>query len=241
MIVLTLETINIDKINIKKPLTYPNNEMTINDVYYDDVPVLIIVKGLQICQKSKNIKLIDTCQSLELLQNLLTNIINRLKNNKKYKYLFNKKVYYSMFESDNIINFKNICSYDTTAFNLDNEKIELDRLKRFDNVCIIVYLKNIWINEKFYGMNIKLSQVRRMDPIGLHKQLFVKDVSSEYSSYVPPFPSQPPPPPPPPPPLFNMKTFGKSEISTLKIKIARPSLMDILNSRGKLRKTNLLS
>jgi hypothetical protein len=227
MNVSTLQNLCLEKINIKRPLTYPNDEMTIHDVYYKDSPILINIKGLKISMRNKSIKLMDTLQSLEELQKLIMNIINRVKNNKRYIEMFNKKEYYTMFDSSNIVHFKNICSYDTTAFNIDNEKIDLERMKKYDNVSVIVYLKNIWINDKYYGVNMKLSQIQRIEPLGIQRQIMCLKVN----------PSIPMPPPPP----LKMKSEEKPENQIPKLKIVRPSLVDILNSRGKLRKTNLLS
>jgi hypothetical protein len=236
--VLNLQSIHFENINIKKPITY--HEMTSNDVYYEDKPFLIMIKGLQIFQKAKNIKCVDTCQSLDILETLLFNMVQRVKTNKNYGHLFSKKEYYTMFESNNTVNFKNVCSYDTSAFDVENNKIDIERMKRGDNVSIVVYLKNIWINAKYYGMNMKICQIQRNEPLGLNKSLF----NTNIPSLIPPPPSQIPPPPPPPisihTPIKLNKNQNRQNITTPQIKTVRPSLYDILNSRGKLRKTNIL-
>nr|QOI90390.1 hypothetical protein HWQ62_00253 [Pyramimonas orientalis virus] len=201
LIPLQLEDVNFDKINIKKPLSYPNCELIVNDLYYNNNSFLLIMGALQICHKSKtNIKLIDTKQSMENLQNKLVDIINRVRNNKNYIKLFQKKEYHSMFEKPNVVNFKNICCNDTRAFDLENTPIDLDNLRRGDNVCAVLYLKNIWINERYYGVNMKLCQIQRLEPLGLRKQL----VNSFFSAQPVPIP-----PPPPPPPNTKFKSLIK--------------------------------
>ena len=72
---------------------------------------------------------------------------------------------------------------------------------------------------------MKLSQIQRIEPLGIQRQIMCLKVN----------PSIPIPPP------LKMKSEEKPENQIPKLKIVRPSLVDILNSRGKLRKTNLLS
>lgn len=211
-------------INIKKPISYPKDEMTVFDIYYNNDIFLILLNFVQVCQKGKHIKFIESTNNINHLQNILNNIITRAKESKKYSHLFSKKEWYNMIEDNVMLHFKNICEYDTRIFDIENTPIDFDKIKKNDNVSLIVYVKNIWINDKYYGINMKLSQVQRREPLGLSKSLF--PVSALQT------PSIPPPPPPPPNARRPLKP---------KIEIVRPSLKDILNSREKLRKTNLLS
>lgn len=220
-----IKDINYDRINIKKPIKYPHDDTYIFDVYYENKFFLIPIKQVQICMKNKNIKLIDTSSCLEDLKTLVEKITYRVSSNSKYKDLFKNKEQYSMIDSNiSVITFKNVCSEDTTVFDMEGQIIEINRLRKNDNVVLIVYVKNMWINDKYFGVNIKLSQIQRMEPYGLKKPLFVRKTVSI------------PVPTPPPAPKVIPKLQNR-EIN----KIVRPSLIDILESREKLRKTNLLS
>lgn len=223
--IVELLNIKSDDINIKKPLEYPNENTYIFDLYYKNEVLLIPLRNLQICNKGKNVKCIDTSVCLKELKKVVDNIISRVKGNSKYEELFKNREMYNMILNDSIvINFKNVCEYDTSVFDVDGNVIEMNRLKKGDNVVIVVYVKSLWINDKFYGINLKSSQIHRMEPLGLKKSLFVQKIVLT-----------PKPPPPPPPPL--QQKVQKREIN----KIVRPSLNDILKSREKLRKTNILS
>lgn len=229
IVVTNVSDVNQSQINIKKPIEYPKNELVVFDIFYNNNCFLMLLNNVQICHKGNNLKFIETNSCINDIKNIVDNTINRVKENKKYKEYFEKKEYYSMIEDDKVINFKNNCEYDTRVFDIEQNEITYERLKRYDNVSLIIYLKNIWINEKYYGINIKLSQIQRKEPVGLKTNFFIKNI-----------PKIPIPPPPPPP----VKS-GKQEKLDIKKKekelVVRPSLADILNSRKKLRKTNLLS
>lgn len=220
---------NQSQINIKKPIEYPKNELVVFDVYYKNNCCLILLNNVQICHKGNNLKLIETNGCINEINNIINNTITRVKHNEKYKEYFKKKEYYSMIEDDKVINFKNLCQYDTCVFDIEQNRIEYERLKRNDNVSLIVYLKNIWVNEKYYGMNVKLSQIQRKEPVGLKMNFFNQTVLKI------------PVPLPPPPPSKEKKQENREIKKTENECVLRPSLTDILNSRRKLRKTNLLS
>jgi len=223
--IVEVSVLKCDSINIKKPLEYPNDNTYIFDLYYNNKVLLVPLRNLQICNKGKIIKFIDTSVCLNDLKKIVDKITSRVKKNTKYEGLFKNKEMYNMISNETaVINFKNVCEYDTSVFDIDGNEIEMSRLKKSDNVVIVVYVKSLWINDKFYGINLKLSQIHRMEPLGLKKSLLVQKVVST--------PKLPPPPPPPP-----QQNVQKREIN----KVVRPSLNDILKSREKLRKTNLLS
>jgi hypothetical protein len=118
------------------------------------------------------------------------------------------------------------------VFDFNASQISLDNLKLTDNVRLILYVKNIWVNDTHYGFNIKLSQIQRLEPLGLN--MFIGLTLN----------SKPTPPPPPNKLVTNtltIKQIKKNEKSVKTNASVRPSLPDILNSIKKLRKTNLLS
>lgn len=226
--VTDFSNVNQDQINIKKPIEYPRNALIVFDIYYNNNCFLILLNNVQICQKKNNLKFIETNSCINEIKNIVDNTIDRVKKNKKYEHLFEKRKYYSMIEDDKVLNFKNNCEYDTRVFDIEQNTIEFERLKINDNVSLIIYLKNIWINERYFGINIKLSQIQRKEPVGLKTNFFIRSIPKI------------PIPPPPPPPVKKQKQV-KIEIKKIKEVVVRPSLADILNSRRKLRKTNLFS
>jgi hypothetical protein len=195
------------------------------DIYYKNEYLLIDLSGKQIVSKRRDIAVIDsTVPHMSQLEQLIASVLERVRTNSKYREHFENKMMYRMIEN-NIMTFKNVCEYDTTVFDMTDGQIDLSRLKANDNVRLLIYIKNIWVNERFYGINIKLSQIQRMEPMGLNKYLF----------------ANPRIPPPPKPPLKLMKKNPEPISNPKNNKIVRPSLIDILKSREKLRKTNLLS
>lgn len=226
--VYQLKDVCVRSMNIKRPIIQSNNHNTravIFDIYYKNEYLLIDLSGKQIVSKRRDISVIDsTVPHMSQLEQLIASVLDRVRTNSKYREHFENKMMYRMID-DNIMTFKNVCEYDTTVFDMMEGRIDLVRLKPNDNVRLLIYIKNIWINERFYGINIKLSQIQRMEPMGLNKYLFAN-------------PRIPPPPKPPP---ILMKKNPEPISNPKNNKIVRPSLTDILKSREKLRKTNLLS
>jgi hypothetical protein len=185
---------------------------------------------------NKCIKFLDSQSFLEELSFIFSELINKVKNNNSYVDLFHKKKLYSVIEENKtILRCNTICEFDTTVFDFNASQISLDNLKLTDNVRLILYVKNIWVNDTHYGFNIKLSQIQRLEPLGLN--MFIGLTLN----------SKPTPTPPPPPPnklvtnTLTIKQIKKNEKSVKTNASVRPSLPDILNSIKKLRKTNLLS
>tara|TARA_B100000497_G_C7618690_1_gene371661 strand:+ start:97 stop:795 length:699 start_codon:yes stop_codon:yes gene_type:complete len=229
IVVTNLSDVNQSQINIKKPIEYPKNEFIVFDIYYNNNYFLILLNNVKICHKGNNIKFIETNSCISDIKNIIINTINRVKENTKYQEYFKKKEFHSMIEDNKVINFKNNCEYDTCVYDIEQNEIEIDRLKTNDNVSVIIYVKNIWINEKYYGVNIKLSQIQRKEPVGLKTNFFMRNITKISI------------PPPPPPPMKREQQRTQEIKKKEKELVVRPSLADILNSRNKLRKTNLLS
>ena len=230
LVVTNSPDVNHSQINIKKPIEYPKNEFVVFDIYYNNNYFLILLNNVQICHKgNNNIRFIETNSCINEIKNIVNDTINRVKENEKYKELFKKKEFYSMIEDNKVIHFKNNCEDDIRVFDIEQNEIKCDRLRTNDNVSLIIYLKNIWINEKYYGMNIKLSQIQRKEPVGLKTNFFMRNITKLSI------------PPPPPPPVKREQQRTQEIKKKEKELVVRPSLADILNSRKKLRKTNLLS
>lgn len=216
--------------NIKKPFiaqSHPHNTRTVVfDIYYKNEFLLIDLPGKQILSKrGRDISFVDsTVSHMTQLELLVESVLERVRTNSKYQLYFENKTMYRMIENKGIT-FKNVCEYDTSVFDMMEGQIDLSRLKANDNARLLIYIKNIWANESFYGINIKLSQIQRLEPMGLNKSLFVN----------------PRIPPPPKPPLMLAKKNQERITNPKNNKIVRPSLKDILKSRENLRKTNLLS
>jgi hypothetical protein len=220
-----ISDINVNNLNIKKPIIYCRNETVLFDIYYRNESLLLDVQGYQICCKKKHITFVDCVgETIKQLEHLFNSIIERVKSNSKYKEYFEKKEVYRMIDG-NMITFKNICEYDTVVFDMLKNKIDMVRLKLHDNVRLLIYVKNLWVNDKYFGINIKLSQIQRIEPMGLNICL------SKNTNI----------PLPPKPPQIFVKKSVKQNLNPKNNEIVRPSLNDILKSRGNLRKTNLLS
>lgn len=243
--VFKISDIDAASINIKKPTVYyPNDSLTVFDLYCNNKPILILSSRLQICNKRDNmIRFVDTQNTscLHALASMLRTVIKRLKNTSLYEKMIQTKSYHTLFDdSDNQLQIRDINAKDTIVFDHSYTQIPLHHLEFQDNVKIILYLKNFWINERNYGFNIKVSQILREEPLGITKSLF------PHTMHVPP------PPPPPQKMMLKINKSGNCDNSVKKnldqmqnplpsSLPVRPSLSDIITSKSKLRKTNILS
>lgn len=235
----------VTNINIKKPIVH-YDKYTVFDLCLDKSNcVLICTSKLQINYiNNQAICLKDNNNFIEKLSIILDNIKNRLLKNRIYKNTFFKKKYHSLIYN-NSLKINNISQKDICVYNSEGYKMSYNSLLCCDNVVCILYIKNCWINETYFGFTIKISQIQRREPLNLSTNLFVKPL------LIPPPP--PPLPPPPPPHLTNKQNTNNFNKRTLFINknehentekypntIVRPSLHEILRSKNKLRKTNNL-
>ena len=128
------------------------------------------------------------------------------------------------------------------------------KIKYQDNVRLILYLKSIRVTSDHIGVNLKVSQIQRLEPLSLYTSLFQINENNSAQNLKPP-----PIPPPMPPPIANKKGFcvlkdknaknslllnqnenSLTQISEQNAVQTRPSLSDIIASKNKLRKTNIL-
>lgn len=262
--VIEIDKLNHENVNIKKPYTFKKNfnheEIKTFDVYNENKYLLLLTKTLQIY--SKNNYCLDFVQNkkkgcLHFLDKLLKSIIKRIKAIDEYKPMFDNKNILSNFkyqENCRILTIKDICYKDTCVFDTNNEVIQMENIKVQDNVRLILYIKNIWIKSDSIGINIKVSQIQRLEPLLLCKSLFKNIQNTNVKNLNPP-----PIPPPVPPPLINknrifqlkekkdknimllnQKNENSKQICPLRAIHTRPSLSDIIASKNKLRKTNIL-
>ena len=266
--------IQLDSVNVKKPLRYynPNSSkdglnsesvlLYVYDVYYENKYFMVLTDRLQVSFLSpKCVRFVDTKQGscVYALKGMIDKIVERIRVNQVYADLFRDKSFHSCIDSlGNILTVRDMCEQDTVMFDQEGAQIPLDRLRYQDSVRLILYLKSVWINGKYFGLNLKISQIERLEPLGITRSLFHgpsdRRVCFAQLGSAPKLLQQPPPPPPPLPPgplLRGKQDKGlaakaakvdkkNSEEEDADTVVIRPSLVDILNSRKKLRKTNIL-
>lgn len=266
MEVVHIDDVCVDDINIKKPVSYSNGGVNVFDLYYQNKFLLVLTNRMHVSSiNERALRFVDakskTC--LKQLCTLEDRMIQRICMVESYRDLFHEKERHSIVsDTENALHIRDVCVHDTTVFDLSGELIGLDRLKFQDSVRIILYLKSVWANERFYGINVKIAQIERIEPMGHKTSLFslngrVGGIGSgrptlSNQAPIPPPPPVPHPPPPPPGPLSHRHAQSSSAVPKNKQPInhghdahptrdcIRPSIEQILESMNKLRKTNIL-
>ena len=243
------DSCNIDntKINIKKPYVFYHLNRIHFDIFYDNSPFLVMTKMIQVCIKGMfYMKFIQSTKNgcLHNLDRVLQNIYNRVVNHDEFKKRLVGKFFFSGISNDDkwnkVLVVKNICFTDTRFFDTENEVITVSNIKQNDNVRLIIYIKNLWVGENEVGINLKISQLQRLEPLFLSYSLFeIKNNNKKI----------PNPPPPPPLPknkkkiihdVIDWDIIKKKEILKIVPEVTRPSLNDIIDSKNKLRKTKYI-
>lgn len=244
-----IDTCNIDntKINIKKPYVFDQLNRVHFDIFYDNTPFLIMTKSVQVCMKGMfYMKFIQRTKNgcLQKLDRVLHNIYDRVVNNNEFKDKIVGKSFFSGIDNNDewnkVLKVKNICFTDTRFFDTENEVITASNIKQYDNVRLIIYIKHLWVRDNEVGINLKISQLQRLEPLFLSYSMFeIKKKNKQI------------PNPPPPPSLRTNKKNNicgvknghgnkKEEMQKIIPEVTRPSLNDIIASKNKLRKTNIL-
>ena len=261
--VIDINKIDHQKINIKKPYifkkNYNNQEIKTFDLYHENKSILLMTDVLQLY--SKNNYCLEFIQNkkkgcLYYLNQLFNYILKRIQSINEYNVLFRDKQFMHILKKQQncrILTIKDVCNIDTVVFNTNNEVIQIQNIKYQDNVRLILYLKNIWVTPDNIGINLKVSQIQRLEPLLLTKSLFQNNKDGNFKNL-----NSPPNPPPPPPISLKTRTshlkeekdkislllYQKNENSeqnfTQTAVRTRPSLSDIIASKNKLRKTNIL-
>ena len=242
---------NIDnifsKIKIKKPIYF--NNKTILNIHYGNQNCLLLQTPIMylpydFIEDNKMIKCLDLCeynneQFINFIILLYKKIINRIKrfdNN-----IFDKKVFYSNIvknkKNDKIsmIRFRDNYISKIKIYDIYNNIIEKTKIVKETKVKCIMLIKNVWINEHYYGFNIELLQIQNREFIN-NNSLFasctninnLQTINNQVNmitsppppgiTSLPPPPPAPPPPPPPPPIINTSK---------------KKSLIDIINNNKK--------
>ena len=256
MEVVHIDNVCVDHINIKKPVSYSKNGLAVFDLYYQNRFMLVLSDRMHVSSvNERGLRFVDakskTC--LKQLRTLENRIIERIRMVEPYSSLFREKERHAIVcDTEDALHVRDVCAHDTTVFDLSGEVIGLNRLKFQDSVRLILYLKSVWANERFYGINVKIAQIERSEPMGYKTYLFAPNgrakggdiISPSHRSLVP----SPPPPPLPRGPLQSSSVGHKNKRPTSNTHgthsnrdgVLRPSVEQILESMNKLRKTNIL-
>ena len=235
-----VEHLDCNGFNVKKP--FFSKGIHYFDVFFKNKMFLLQTNMLKVKSKGRYIQfnVVD-----ENFKNKFSNVMNHLygilQKNKEYKALIHNK--------------RNVCSINNNVITFSNLEEEIDVydidymlkggkevLSLHDNVRLILYLKNIWVNDTAYGVNLKIIQLQLLEPYNVKRCLF-----KNKSIPIPP----PPPPPPPPPRQIPSASASRLNISTLhttynnyffnkprvKTETIRPTLSEIITSKEKLKKT----
>ena len=245
-IVYSLEDVQTKRINIKTPVKFPH-AYTCFELFYEDTFMLYKISSLLVIYREPtSIKLRDVSAKLHTtsqLQHIFDSIIKRIKQHSEYSQLISGKRRFPTI-IENCFKIININNEDTVTFDSYGEMTPYTRIQSTDAVSIVLYIKSLWINETSYGFTLRLCQIKRLEPYGIHMEL---DITRESCSRYPnthPHTPQPPPPPPPPPTMIRKRTSSDDSNmdSTMKrerpVSIMRPSLIDIIASKRKLKKVN---
>ncbi len=157
--------------NIKKPFFY--NNKIIFDLYtekdkhiYIESPSMII--PFNYILDENNYKLSLTLYEYKSnkygkkIYLMLEKIIKCVK--KHYEQLFKDKIYKSPIiigKNTTIFQFNNIRYNEIEIYNKFKEKININNIQIDDRISIIFFLKNIWIQNNKFGINLDLIQIRR--------------------------------------------------------------------------------
>lgn len=242
MNVIHINDVSTDDVNIKKPVSYPSNRLSVFDLYYRNKFFLVLVDRMHICnigEKSMRFVFANCGVEQNRVRLVERKLIERIRLVEAYAPLFENREHRSILcDNESMLNIRDISELDTPVFDLSGNIIDIPRLKFQDKVRLILYVKSIWVNERYYGLTVKIAQIERTEPMGSRVALFPQSVYT-----------RPSPPPPPPPPLSLKNINVKHHIKKKKTiddtdkrttGVIRPSVAEIMESMNKLRKTNIL-
>lgn len=243
--VYEISNVEVEKISIKKPFAYDHVKRVYFDIYLNNNPLLLVTNRLQVYSKGLfTLKFIQNKNNgcLLKLDTILRGLLERIKKNPNYaESVRNKEFNTTIYEHSDSINmilsvhamgFSEMVCFDTSGGVMNMSQINM-----CDNARLIIYLKSVWLGDNSIGVNMKICQLQRVEPLNILRSLFI--------------------PPPPPLPrtsamtcVFTNTPDGSSneKKNTFEISkniksiptLTRPSLTDIIASKNKLRKTNIL-
>jgi hypothetical protein len=216
--------LKINNLKIKPPFSYGNN--TILDLYsnneeiYFESPSMLIPFNYIINKNKLTLTLCEYKSSkyTEQLNKILNKIIlcakkkyPKLFENKKYKNPLINKLFYPL-----LFQFDNIRYNEIEIYNKFQEKILIEDIEQNDRITIIYNLKNIWINNLYYSINLNLIQIRRDNYINRGYKFIDQECKTSYIS------------------LINKQEKIDKVITPLITRKEVPNLQDIINMRKKI-------
>lgn len=205
-----------ENIQIRKPISHKNIYYSFDLYTNNNEYILLQSNKLQISFKNENMIILYNEEFCEILEKFHQNIIKKI--SVKYRDKLQGHKFFSNCINNNF-KISNINNDDINCFDVNNNNIEYDKFLINDNIICILYIKSFWINQSWYGFNYKMIQMRREEPFKILKNLFMNDI------------------PKPPPPPVTSKINLENNMNNLKINnIIRPTLLEIKNSKKKLRK-----
>jgi len=220
--VLKADELKHEMINIKKPIK--NKELINFDIFYDNRILLLQTGIMKIISKGYYSQFVIHDHNFrKILTNMISYIFKSIKNKRQYNEYFMNKKKCKVFDHNtlSICNLEQEINVFDIEYNLQGGS---DVLSIHDNVRLILYVKNAWVNNTSYGLNIKVVQAQFIEPYHIQCCLFKKATKI------------PMPPPPPPPPTYTNDTLT-TDIEK-KSPVIRPTLEEIVLSKTKLKKIN---
>jgi hypothetical protein len=196
---------NIDdvfkNIKIKKPVNF-NNKSILNLYNNKDEPIIFQSPVLYLPNNyiydDTSIKKLDLCEYnsnkfLTFMNLLFHKIINRINNYDNT--LFNNKTYYpnilSSIHSNKFIRFKEIYLSQLNIYDINNNPIDIQKIKTESKIKCIFMLRSVWINSEHYGFKLNLLQIQHKEFTN-NINLFKTSTDNIITNNL-----MPPPPPPP--------------------------------------------
>jgi hypothetical protein len=156
---------------------------------------------------------------ISALRAFQTRVIGNIQSHPTHRHKTNDRVE-AVCAMNDTLTFFDIRWEDVTCFDYEYRALPRERLEKHDLLDVIVYPRNVWINDNRMGITVRLAQIRRREPLGIPRSLFGGS-----------FPAAPPAPPPP-----SIKTA-----QTMVRAVVRPTLADILKGKKALRITSTVA
>lgn len=191
MIISNIDSILNTDFKIKKPFNYGSKTIFelytgVNDLLYYQSPSMIVPYNYFINDNTFTLTLCEykTTKYTDLINNVLKKLIKKAKTS--YISLFENKVFNNPILckpfNPKMFQFKNSKINDVEVYNIFQEKINLQDICVDDRVTCIYQIKNIWVNENSYGVNLNLIQLRRDNNIN-RGYIFIENKITNKNDY----------------------------------------------------------
>lgn len=221
--IIKIEEIKDSLINIKKP--FQNRGNYYFDIFYKNELLLFQTNITKLISKGYyNEFIMYDAVFKDEIQQLLGYIYKTIKKKNIYDEYFKGKKQISVF-NENVLKISNL-EHDIDVYDIEYKlKGGKEALNLQDNVRLILYLKNVWINQTSFGVNLKVVQIQLLEPYNVKSCLFRRNFI---------------PPPPPPLPIIKPEIVSQSNDKSKSQKytnmVIRPTLQELLLSKTKLKK-----